>query len=60
MPTVNSCPTCDRAECAGCERGHCVLLTDNDFGEDCPFFKTREQVAQELEYCRKRLEMMEG
>lgn len=49
------CPTCGRSECFGCEDGHCLVLTDNEFNKDCPFFKTREQVAEEQEYCRNRL-----
>ena len=49
-PNIEKCPTCDRAECAGCEDGHCVILTENWFKRDCPFFKTREQVAEEKAY----------
>lgn len=58
---IEKCPTCDRAECAGCEDGHCVILTENWFTRDCPFFKTREQVAEEKAYCEKRkAEIMGG
>lgn len=49
-------PVCDVTECFGCEDGHCIVLIEKNFGErECPFFKTREQVAEEKEYCRNRL-----
>ena len=60
-PDAESCPICDRAECAGCEAGHCVILTDNYFKRDCPFFKTKEQVKEERAYCEERkAEIMGG
>ena len=55
MPKLNDCPKCERAECACCAGGYCVVLTNNDFNKDCPFFKTKEQVAKEQEYCQQRL-----
>ena len=55
MIDYEKCPTCNKAECAGCEEGHCLILTKNDFNKECPFFKTKEQVAEEREYCRKRM-----
>jgi hypothetical protein len=58
-PDIEKCPTCDRVECAGCEDGHCVILTGNWFTRDCPFFKTREQVAEEKAYCEERLAVKE-
>lgn len=50
------CPSCNRKECFACEEGHCVVLIDNDFDyRECPFYKTKEQVAEEREYCRNRV-----
>lgn len=50
------CPACDKAECFGCEDGACLVLIKNDFGyKECPFFKTREQVEKERQYCRNRM-----
>lgn len=46
-PNEERCPTCDRAECDGCENGYCVILTDNHFKNGCPFFKTKEQAKEE-------------
>lgn len=40
-------PTCDKVECVGCENGHCMILTDNQFQRGCPFFKNREQANEE-------------
>lgn len=49
-------PACAETECASCEEGRCNALAVNDFWpRKCPFFKTREQVAKEKEYCEKRL-----
>lgn len=49
------CPACTVKECFACEEGHCLILTKNNFDKKCPFFKTREQVAKEKEYCRNRM-----
>jgi hypothetical protein len=50
------CPPCGAVECAGCENGKCIFLTDNNFGEKgCPFFKTKEQAQKEKDYCQQRL-----
>lgn len=50
-------PVCAVEKCAAWEGGYCTALTDNNFGvRKCPFFKTREQVAKEKEYCEKRLD----
>lgn len=49
-------PVCNVTECFGCDEGRCTVLIDNKFeGKKCPFFKTREQVAEEKAYCEKRL-----
>lgn len=57
MVTFKNSPTCNVKECFACEEQHCVILSKKDFGvRKCPFFKTREQVEQEKEYCKKRLE----
>ena len=49
-------PVCDKKECFACEEWNCLILTKNDFGnKECPFFKTKEQVEEEREYCRKRM-----
>ena len=56
MMDVQECPACNRAECFGCEEGHCVILIKNNFGKrGCPFFKTNEQVEKELAYCEERM-----
>lgn len=56
MKDLNKCPVCLTEECFGCEEGRCIVLTKKDFGgRKCPFFKTREQVAKEKEYCRQRM-----
>lgn len=56
MAYNKKCPTCAATECAACENGRCVTLIDNDFGKrKCPFFKTREQVAQDKAYRDQRL-----
>lgn len=58
MKDMEKCPDCNRTECFGCEDGRCVVLIDNNFKKmKCPFFKTREQVKQEKEYCRERREL---
>ena len=54
-------PTCNRAECFGCQEGECLVLIENNFGQKgCPFFKTKEQVESEKEYCRERLNEIRG
>lgn len=58
MVVYKNSPECNRIECFGCEEGHCVILAKNIGKKECPFFKTREQVAQEKEYCRNRLAEM--
>ena len=55
MVVYKNSPQCKKTECFGCEEGHCIILTEKKFKKECPFFKTREQVAQEKEYCRERL-----
>jgi hypothetical protein len=55
MEIHKSSPECNRIECFGCEEGHCFVLAKKISKKECPFFKTREQVAQEKEYCRKRM-----
>lgn len=49
------CPTCDKVECFGHDEGFCMVLIRNDFAKECPFFKTKEQVAREREYCQMRM-----
>ena len=56
MRNLNYCPTCEKEDCFGYEEGHCIALDDSRFKKGCPFFKTREQVAIEKEYCRKRVD----
>ena len=54
--TVKDLPTCVAGECFACEEGQCTVLVDNNFGtRKCPFFKTKEQVANEEEAYEKRL-----
>lgn len=56
MNITKEFPICAATDCANCEEGRCVALVDNNFGaRKCPFFKTREQAAQEKDYCEKRL-----
>lgn len=56
MNVTKEFPTCAATECANCEKGQCIALTDNNFGtRRCPFFKTREQAAMEREQYEKRL-----
>ena len=56
MSELSRCPTCKVAECVGHDDGHCMMLTNNDFGQrKCPFFKTREQVAEEKVYFLNRM-----
>ena len=51
-----NCPACRFTECAANDSERCVILISNYFGEKmCPFLKTKEQVAKEREYCRKRM-----
>ena len=58
MKDMEKCPVCDRSECFGCEDGRCIVLIENNFKKECPFFKTREQVKTEREYCRERREQL--
>ena len=58
MEIHKSSPECNQIECFGCEEGHCLVLVKKTGKKECPFFKTREQVAQEKEYCRNRLAEM--
>ena len=51
-------PVCDNNDCFGCEDGHCIVLTSNNFNKHCPFYKTREQAAEEKAYCRYRMDEM--
>lgn len=56
MKKYDKCPLCVMVECFACEQNHCVILTNNEFGyRSCPFFKTKEQVAEEKAYCENRL-----
>lgn len=49
-------PACNMPECFASEEKHCTILTKKEFGgRRCPFFKTREQVEEEREYCRNRM-----
>lgn len=33
-------PKCNESSCFACDRGRCVALNNNDFGErKCPFYK---------------------
>ena len=42
-------PRCLRRSCFAWHGDRCIALCDNDFGDrDCPFYKSREQRAQEL------------
>lgn len=42
-----SSPGCHFYSCFACEKGHCTVLEDNNFGDKfCPFFKSRAQVKQ--------------
>lgn len=51
-----NCPACDVKECAANDSQHCVILIKKEFGaRKCPFFKTKAQVAEEREYCQKRM-----
>jgi len=47
-------PSCQRKECFGNENGRCRVLTAN-YKHPCPFFKTREQIAEEKEKTKERL-----
>lgn len=50
-------PMCGMVECFACKGHQCIILTDNEFGyRACPFFKTKEQVAEEKAYCKQRLD----
>lgn len=53
-----TCPPCGKKQdgCFACSDGRCTILTKTDFGErECPFFKTRAQVAEERNLRRQRL-----
>lgn len=58
MPSLKNCPTCGKEDCFGCQDGHCVVLIDNTFDKERPFYKTKEQVKEEQKYCRERLEQL--
>lgn len=61
MTEFKARPTCDKVECFAYCEGYCMVLTKNDFGSRrCLFFKTKEQVAEEKEYCAKRLDEIRG
>lgn len=47
---------CDFLKCVNNQNGECIALTACLASKDkaCPFYKTREQAAEELEYCIKR------
>lgn len=60
MVDHNKFPACGKVECFANNEKHCVILTKKDFGtRECPFFKTREQVEKEKEYCRNRWQTLE-
>lgn len=47
---------CEFKKCVNNQNGECIALTACLASKDkqCPFYKTREQAAEELEYCIKR------
>lgn len=52
-------PDCDNNKCFAQEFGKCRILINNDFnGRACPFFKTKEQLAEEERKRRIREELM--
>ena len=55
MSSFITWPACGRYECFGYEEEHCIVLIDNNFKKECPFFKTRGQVEEERAYCKKRM-----
>ena len=56
MRTNKERPTCDKVDCAGCQEGRCISLTDNKFkNKECPFYKTKEQAEEDN---AKRLERL--
>lgn len=59
MTERGSNPVCNKTECFGCDDGHCIVLSKKITNKVCPFFKTREQVAEEKEYCRNRWQELE-
>ena len=53
---ANGLPKCPRKSCAGNRSGVCLILKTNNFGDkDCPFFKTKEQVAEENRRIKTKL-----
>ena len=57
MKKIYGLPRCYEDGCFACEKGHCTVLTNNNFGKrPCPFFKTMKQVKKEKDYCKERLE----
>ena len=54
-------PACDWSDCAACEDGGCIALTDTDFaGRPCPFYKSWAQIELEDERTRERLRRIFG
>lgn len=50
-----NCPYCGKSDCFACDGGKCVVLVDNNFRRECPFYKTKEQVEKEQAYCDERM-----
>lgn len=48
---------CDARTCANNKDGECISLTEC-MSPQCPFFKTREQAAQEIAFCIERKTML--
>lgn len=61
MASTFHAPVCDAVACFACNGTQCTILDRKKFKtERCPFFKTREQLEQEREYCRKRIAELRG
>lgn len=56
MKDIEKCPVCGKDDCFGCDEGHCIVLSKNDFkNKECPFYKTKEQAEKDT---AKRLERL--
>ena len=54
-------PACDEVMCFACNGTQCTILDRKKFvNRRCPFFKTREQLEKEREYCRERMAKIRG
>ena len=49
-------PSCDRASCFAYTNGKCIVLSDNSFKRECPFYKSVEEKMADDERCRVRVE----